>query len=147
MLLCCVLQPLCVTHVCTRLTFTLSQTVYLYVPANTPIIGQIGIIFSFVSVIYSVYLWCDIAPPHPPPALRIASSRVSSRLNHRMIGIRVEYSERLNQLSASDGDRSSVRQALGDLLPQPLVQKLGRRRMMNTSCEERQLGGKDYRVM
>jgi len=43
--------------------------------------------------------------------------------------------------------RVGLQQALRDVLPPQLVQKLRRRKLFKTAVEERQLGGRVYKMM
>jgi hypothetical protein len=114
------------------------------VPGNTPIIGQLGIIASLISLIANVFFWCDCAfhQRSSGPFMLVALYAESL---FRLTGQEASYNQRLFRFFP-DG-KASLQKSVASLLPPNLLRKLQRRKLVEVGDGEEQLVGRMYKML
>jgi hypothetical protein len=109
-----------------------------YVPSNTPILGQIGIIASLISLILQLFFWYASSRALFLPALDVHSPV-------RLTGIEASHNRRLFKFFGEG--KAPLQQAVSTLLPPSLLQKIQRRKLVEAADEDEQLLGRVYKML
>jgi hypothetical protein len=117
-----------------------------YVPGNTPILGQIGIIASLISLILQLFFWyaSSLSLVHAcQSALFLPALAVHSPV--RLTGIEASHNRRIVKFFGEG--KAPLQQAVGTLLPPSLLQKIQRRKLVEAADEDEQLLGRVYKML